>query len=206
MVPWRSGIKVSHPSSGNKRLTYTHRKVSFLLLCALDIFSLISPLFQFLRNYHLSITYSDSSLIAFVCYCRSKGRHLSHIIPPPFGINCPPWPNGALVVRAKICKISFAFDLISLTISSLDTKAHQARCHLWGSSRAESLIAKTTEASSTCDHTRSMSFLQTVSQPPYWPILQIINLKRNLRNVALGKAFVLQGGMLHREISPKHED
>lgn len=44
---------MSHPSSDNKRLTYTHRKVSFLLLCALDIFSLISALFYFLKKLSL---------------------------------------------------------------------------------------------------------------------------------------------------------
>lgn len=31
--------------------------------------------------------------------------------------------------------------------------------------------------------------------------IQIHNLKKSLRNVALGKAFVLQGGELHNEIS-----
>ncbi|KAJ9481620.1 hypothetical protein VN97_g11852 [Penicillium thymicola] len=58
---------------------------------------------SFVINYHLSTdtAYSDPSLIAFVCYCWSNGRHLSHIIPPPSGINCPPWPNGALVLGHK---------------------------------------------------------------------------------------------------------
>src|SRR3954454_15714007 len=45
--------------------------------------------------------------------------------------------------------------LVLLTAPSVDTKAHQARCHLRGSPRVERLVGEAAEATSPCNNTRS---------------------------------------------------
>ena len=96
----------------------------------------------------------------------------------------------------------------SPTLNSMGIKAHQTRCYIWRSWSCESSIGQTSKAAAVGDPARGTISSNTGFKfyTHSYPAVQIVHLKNSLRNAALGKAFVLQGGMFinmrQREYGP----
>lgn len=85
---------------------------------------------------------------------------------------------------------------------SVDYEANQARCHIRrrrGRADCAHEVAATTAAGNPAGGALLSSKKQQMwIVKAYSVVEQIVNLKKSLRNVALGKAFVLQGGSSSR--------
>ena len=85
----------------------------------------------------------------------------------------------------------------------MDYEAHQARCHI-RRRRGRADCAHEAAATTAAGNPAGGALLSAKKQQTWIVkaynnvVEQIVNLKKSLRNVALGKAFVLQGGSSSR--------